>query len=588
MKTQLVSKSRKQLLLSASALLVLAACSGGGDGPAPTLLSGAVIDGYIEGAQVCLDLNSNGACDVGEPSDTSKANGSYTLDITGINSSGLTLVADIPGTAKDSDDAGKTLAETGKSAYRMVTLADKPAVITPLTSRIIGKARAEGLTLAQATPIVLDELKLPSSTDPYEDHVAQKNTAVIQAARSLAGELQKEYLLGTVSKTSTAALNMPKVLADVASGQLIAYKMPSTKGEQINATAMIFKPTSARPSTGWPMVVFGHGTEGVGPQCAPSVTLKETGQWDYAPLVASLVASGMVVVAPDYEGLGSPDMGVAPGHPYLNLRSAGQSMALAAVAAKKRLSSELSGAWAAVGHSQGGHAALAGAQFSGLAKQLAPDLQFKGTVAIAPASNLLQSLNTTAAFVSAATPALYQDAYAAVGVNNLYGAYLVKGSESTPTPITASSVLGNAMLGLYNSLVESTCLSQFATAVSASVGQYALSSTMAAPKNYPGLNVAEINAAPVAAILAANEPGQFKLPGSTLIVQGGADTTVLPSITNLLVATMKGKGSEVVLAAYADPAATHSGVLSLPAARAAISSFLGTLFGFPAASGAGS
>ena len=60
---------------------LLAACGGGGGSATtgPVTLAGAVIDGYISGATVCLDLNSNGACDAGEPSSTTGTNGRYSL-----------------------------------------------------------------------------------------------------------------------------------------------------------------------------------------------------------------------------------------------------------------------------------------------------------------------------------------------------------------------------------------------------------------------------------------------------------------------------------------------------------------------------
>lgn len=583
MKTTLGSTSKTNLILSAGALLVLAACSDGG--PAPTLLSGAVIDGYIEGAIVCLDTNSNGACDAGEPSDTSKAGGKYALDITGINTSGLTVVADIPSTAKDSDDGGQTLAAAGKSAYTMMTMADKPAVITPLTTQAVGKVRDGNMTLAQASTLVIQTLGLPATTDLHEDHMAKGNTAVRTAARSVASQLQQQRAdLGSIAQTSVSPLNMPTGLSQLATGQLIAYKMTGAKGQPINATAMIFKPKSSAPAGGWPLVVFGHGTDGVGQQCAPSVTMNATGQWGYADLVASLVAQGIVVIAPDYEGLGSADMGVAAGHPYLNLRSAGQSMALAAVAAKKNLSSQLSGSWATFGHSQGGHAALAGAQFAGLAKQLAPGLTYKGALAVAPASNFLNTLNITTALSSNATPASYLEAYSAVGTVSGYTAYVVNGSASTAYPIAPSSVLGSRMLNLYNTAVTSTCREQFTNLVAADIYSYS-ASVGATPQNYPGVIATAVNTLAVGSILAANEPGQVTLPGKTMIVQGNADTTVLPSITTSLVNTMKSKGTDVTLSAYdntATVAATHSGVLALPAAQAAMGQFLASLFSLTA------
>lgn len=585
-------------------LLMLTACGGGGGSSPGSQLSGSVIDGYIEGAKVCLDINSNGACDASEPFATTKANGGYTLDTTGITVAGLSVIAEIPDTAKDSDDAGQTLAAAGKSAYTMATPADKPAVITPLTTLIVGKVKTDNITVAQATTKVLEQLGLPSDTDPHEDHVAKGNSVVHAAAKQVAGQLQElqatlgsnisgserwgklqqardaaEKDAGSISKTALDIQNLPANLANVATGQLFAYRMTSAMGKPINATAMLFKPKTAVPSTGWPMVVFGHGTTGVGQQCAPSVTMKNTGMWDYAGLVGMLVAQGVVVVAPDYEGLGSVDMGVNAGHPYLDLRSAGQSMVLAAVAAKKIMPNNLSGAWATVGHSQGGHAALAGAQFSGLAKQLDSGLTYKGAVAVAPASNLLDSLNTMwAAITAAADQASVLAAYKMVGTSSMYTAYLAKGSQSTPHPIAASTVLGSNMLGIYNSGVEAQCLDDFSAAITSDVTQYAFTAG-AAPKNYPGVINSAVNTAKIAGILSGNEPAQTKLPGKTLIVQGSADTTVLPAMTNKLLATMQTKGSDVTLSYHDSAAATHSGVLYLQAAQIAVTQHLLTLFG---------
>jgi hypothetical protein len=45
-------------LMSAVAAATLVAC-GGGSSSSPTTLSGEVIDGYIEGAIVCLDENGS-------------------------------------------------------------------------------------------------------------------------------------------------------------------------------------------------------------------------------------------------------------------------------------------------------------------------------------------------------------------------------------------------------------------------------------------------------------------------------------------------------------------------------------------------
>lgn len=114
---------------------------------------------------------------------------------------------------------------------------------------------------------------------------------------------------------------------DVADGQLIVYRMPGIRGDQINATAMLFLPTQAPPAGGWPLVVWGHGTVGWAPECAPSVQLQEHGKWVDGPNAALLAANlrmNTAVVAPDYEGLGPVAEGVPEGHGYYELSSEGK------------------------------------------------------------------------------------------------------------------------------------------------------------------------------------------------------------------------------------------------------------------------
>jgi len=588
-------------LLCAGSALFLVAC-GGSSSPESDPLTGAVIDGYIEGAKVCLDLNANGACDADEPSANTDASGRYRLDTRGMAVAGMNLVAEVPASAKDSDDGGQTLVAAGKSAFTLAAPVDRPSVITPLTTLIVARMQAAAQSLSQATTQVLTQLGLPVSTDPHADHVAAGNLLVGSAARQVASQLQglqaaqgpglsgadlwsrvqklrqtQDQLLGTVSKPQVALAKTPPTLAQVANGQVFSYRMTSARGQSIQASAMLFTPKNLSAAAPRPLIVFGHGTVGVAPQCAPSVTTAATGQWEYDVLVAALVAQGYVVVAPDYEGLGSAEMGVNPGHPYLDLRSAGQSMALAAVAAKRILTHQLTGAWAAFGHSQGGHAALAGAQFSDLASQLEPSLQYKGTVAVAPASNLLLTVNTQWAAINAAsTPGALLQAYGATALVNGYGAYLVKGTQSTPQPLAPASLLGGSLLSLYNSL-DAVCRDEFSLAVSASVATYARTSG-ASPTNYPGLQVAALNAPAVSARVAANEPAQVRLPGKTLIVQGDKDVTVLPLASQTLDARMRALGSDVTYKLLSDATATHTGVLVLSAALDTMWKHLGSVF----------
>ncbi len=117
-----------------------------------------------------------------------------------------------------------------------------------------------------------------------------------------------------------------------------------------------------------------HGTVGVGDGCAPS---KNAINPRFKILAESLLAAGYVIVAPDYEGLGTPGV-----HPYLNLSSEAKSALAAVKAVKEHYGAQLKGDWMSIGQSQGGHASLGTAEFANT------DASYKGAVAGAPASSL--------------------------------------------------------------------------------------------------------------------------------------------------------------------------------------------------------
>lgn len=163
-----------------------------------------------------------------------------------------------------------------------------------------------------------------------------------------------------------------------AESSILTYKMLGQSGQEVQATSLVFTPNTQPPVGGWPIVVWAHGTTGVADVCAPSKAALADSTKD---LISKLLAAGYVVVAPDYEGLGTPGI-----HPFLNVKSEAFSITDAVVATRNYLSQRnllTSKKWVTVGHSQGGHAALGAAQYASRAQ-----LDYKGTVAIAPASNL--------------------------------------------------------------------------------------------------------------------------------------------------------------------------------------------------------
>ena len=51
---------------------------------------------------------------------------------------------------------------------------------------------------------------------------------------------------------------------------VMTYKMQGIKGQETQATALVFTPRTAPPAGGWPIVAWAHGTRGIANHCAPS------------------------------------------------------------------------------------------------------------------------------------------------------------------------------------------------------------------------------------------------------------------------------------------------------------------------------
>jgi uncharacterized protein YkwD len=187
-------------------LTLLAACGGGGGGGSGgstiSSLSGTVMDGYITGATVCLDLNNNGKCDGGEPSTTTGANGSYTFNYTTTALSTLNVIATVPVGATDSDNPGTPIA----SAYQLLAPATQPLVLSPLTTLVSQYVVANpGITATNAASSVVAALGLPSSTNLFQDYVGTNNTAVHNVAKVVNTVVQNSNLGSTPTKDSLNA-----------------------------------------------------------------------------------------------------------------------------------------------------------------------------------------------------------------------------------------------------------------------------------------------------------------------------------------------------------------------------------------------
>lgn len=189
----------------------------------------------------------------------------------------------------------------------------------------------------------------------------------------------------------------------------VLYRSTGQLGEPVAVGGMVFVPKGKAPEGGWPVVAWNHGTSGVGDQCNPSrwPDLYDGGVWDlYADQIDELLKDGYVVTATDYEGLGTEGL-----HTYLLTDALGRAV-IDAVRAARQLVPGASARWVAVGHSEGGQAAIAAGE---LAATYGKGLEYLGAAAYAPSQHLEGGVEAIASDKFSA-PYL---AYMAVGMRSI-------------------------------------------------------------------------------------------------------------------------------------------------------------------------
>lgn len=352
-------------------------------------------------------------------------------------------------------------------------------------------------------------------------------------------------------------------LSEAASITVMTYKMQSVRNASVDATAMVLFPKTVQPADGYRVVVWEHGTLGVGDSCAP--TNNVLGPRFKDPLAKSLLAAGYVIVAPDYEGLGTPGI-----HPYLHLESEARSAIAAVKAAQEHYGAKLNKQWMSIGQSQGGQASLGTAEFAN------SDANFKGAVAGAPASSLDHIIFSVAPTALAAAEQKELDAGASLtyrAENGSIGAYatLLTYAAFAAVGVKASDPSFN-----YREIFSDTRSQLIAEMAEGSTGENGLCLDSTDPVNapqdslryrfaqdivkflsdnpskklmdYPGLDQQKFeNSAQIKSFLAASQPGTKKIDKPIMIIQGTADMSVPYPVTLALYNSMKAQGSNVEL-----------------------------------------
>ncbi|MEU2041720.1 alpha/beta hydrolase family protein [Nocardia niwae] len=132
----------------------------------------------------------------------------------------------------------------------------------------------------------------------------------------------------------------------------IVYTTTDQHGAPAQASGALYLPPGLPPQGGWPLVVWAHGTAGIGDGCAPSRRPQSERNSTYFDRI---LENGYAVLAPDYQGLGTGGQ-----FSYYNANVEGMSI-LDAVAALRTTPVPLSREWVVVGQSEGAHAAMSAA-----------------------------------------------------------------------------------------------------------------------------------------------------------------------------------------------------------------------------------
>jgi hypothetical protein len=278
-----------------------------------------------------------------------------------------------------------------------------------------------------------------------------------------------------------------------------------------------------------PVVAWAHETVGSADSCAPSRTFAAQERTDdpglaVAAQLTDLVDGGAVVVASDYEGLGTPGP-----HPFLVGESEGRSVLDAVQAARQLPGSGAGDDVLVYGASQGGHAALWAAQ---LASTWAPDLRVLGVVAAAPFSEVDLLLPAASLLPGG-------EGYVALG------AY---GQVAANPELSVDDVLDPAIVARAD-LVEGACLLDLSVQ---------LRQTVLAERR-PAARLDGFEDPAWKAQLASIKPGRAPIGAPTLVVQGARDLTVPAATTQTLVTRLCANGENVRAVTY--PQAGHSDVV---------------------------
>jgi alpha-beta hydrolase superfamily lysophospholipase len=177
----------------------------------------------------------------------------------------------------------------------------------------------------------------------------------------------------------------PKLFPEATIWQML-YHSRDRAGRDIAVSGYAVVPEGKQPAGGRPVYAWAHPLVGLGDRCAPSKAIPD----HLPPYGRPQVRRGAVLVATDYEGLGTPG-----NYPYLSGEAEGRGVLDSIRAAEQLPNAGSAGDVVIAGESEGGNAALWAAQ---IAHEYAPELPVRGVLALAPVADLptfITAISTT-------------------------------------------------------------------------------------------------------------------------------------------------------------------------------------------------
>lgn len=290
----------------------------------------------------------------------------------------------------------------------------------------------------------------------------------------------------------------------------IIYRSTNLKGEPIAVSGTVIYPAGPAPKQGRDVIAWAHYTTGVSGRCAPTLLPNLSGT---IPGLEDMLARGYVVVATDYEGLGTPGV-----HAYLVGDSEARSVIDSVRAARNLAGAHATERFAVWGHSQGGHAALFTGEVVG---EYAPELKLVALATAAPATDLVE---------------LFKAQKGSIAGNSLTAMALLSWSRTYNLPL--DTVLEEGIEEQFEKVGES-CIQ--------SISQMLQTLKLARPLKKAFLKADPTEIPSFRALMEQNSPGRRPIKAPVFIAQGTGDVTVRPAITVGFAKALCSRGTPVTL-----------------------------------------